>query len=480
MAVGAVGNKNTASLAERWDGSRWSIVATPADPDGLRSPDLIDVSCVSSTDCVAVGESYLPSGASAAGGAVSFAEQWNGARWSLLPALLPDGSVPFYPRGVSCASSGCIVAGAAWDEGANSVAVIERWRGSTWSIDTAPIPPYPGTQRSYFTAASCTSGTSCVAVGSASSARPDEATLVENWNGTTWATQPSPNWSTGTFNELTDVSCSSATACIAIGDGMIWNNSGRVGAEQWNGASWSLQKPLFRGYTPPGLSGVSCPAANMCVVVGAYESQILNPIGTLAERWNGVGWSAQPTPSPARKYAPELDDVSCASNVFCMAVGDDSLQPLAMLWTPQANPVPPDNEFTITHVTAQADGAVSFRVKVPGPGSIDVLETAWSDNLSRAGQTVADVRLQPAAGRFVIARSHMTANRSETVRVVPNERGRLLVLHHRYRVVLRLWVSYTPVGGSPRTIGFYGLHLGGACPGSVSTAPRTKVECAPS
>ena len=63
--------------------------------------------------------------------------------------------------------------------------------------------------------------------------------------------------------------------------------------------------------------------------------------------------------------------------------------------------------------------------------------------------------------RFVFARKHRTARRAARlrVRVTPNARGRRLVHHHTYRVLLRLWVTYTPTGGVPRSIGFYGLHF---------------------
>ncbi len=87
-----------------------------------------------------------------------------------------------------------------------------------------------------------------------------------------------------------------------------------------------------------------------------------------------------------------------------------------------------------------------------------MLETAWNDNLASAA-----VVLKPARHRFVFARAHVPAARQGTlsVTVTPNQRGRLLVAHPRYRVVLRLWVSYTPDGGHYRTIGFFGLHLPG-------------------
>ena len=64
--------------------------------------------------------------------------------------------------------------------------------------------------------------------------------------------------------------------------------------------------------------------------------------------------------------------------------------------------------------------------------------------------------------------------------VKPNRGGRLLVAHPRYRVVLRLWVSYTPTGGPDRTIGFLGLHLPGSCANHNAVTARkwrTVVRC---
>jgi WD40 repeat protein len=116
----------------------------------------------------------------------------------------------------------------------------------------------------------------------------------------------------------------------------------------------------------------------------------------------------------------------------------------------------PNNHFTVLHIKTRRNGSITFTVKIPGPGAIDVLETAWNDNLARAA-----VLLQPAPGRFVFARAHRAAHQAGTlhVRVIPNARGKRLVHHHAYRVTLRLWVSYTPTGGKHQKQGFYGLHL---------------------
>ena len=115
-----------------------------------------------------------------------------------------------------------------------------------------------------------------------------------------------------------------------------------------------------------------------------------------------------------------------------------------------------NNRFTVSRVKSHQNGTIAFEVTVPGPGAIDVLETAWDDNLAGAA-----AQLQPAPHRFVFARKHRTARRAARlrVRVTPNARGRRLVHHHTYRVLLRLWVTYTPTGGVPRSIGFYGLHF---------------------
>jgi uncharacterized protein YjbI with pentapeptide repeats len=121
----------------------------------------------------------------------------------------------------------------------------------------------------------------------------------------------------------------------------------------------------------------------------------------------------------------------------------------------------PNNHFTRSRIRTSRNGTLTFGVKVPGPGTVDVLATAWNDNLARDEVARAAIRLRPAPRRFVYARSRARARRANmlNLRVRPNARGRKLVRHHTYRVTLRLWISYTPEGGRPRTIRISGLHL---------------------
>ena len=115
----------------------------------------------------------------------------------------------------------------------------------------------------------------------------------------------------------------------------------------------------------------------------------------------------------------------------------------------------PSNHFNVAHIHALASGRLSFAVKTPGPGTIDVLETAWNDNLARA----AIVLNPPRGGLSTLASTRSRAERARSRSPSGSTRARRLVAHHRYRVTLRLWVSYTPTAGNPRSIGFYGLHL---------------------
>jgi hypothetical protein len=114
-AVGAIGYRQ---LIERWNGRRWSIQRAPS---GAPAATLNGVSCVSKTDCVAVGALTNGSGE-------SLAETWNGTRWSIQATPnLPGGSLL---NGVSCLSkTDCVAVGAH-----RRAPLVERWNGTAWSV----------------------------------------------------------------------------------------------------------------------------------------------------------------------------------------------------------------------------------------------------------------------------------------------------------------------------------------------------------
>jgi hypothetical protein len=120
----------------------------------------------------------------------------------------------------------------------------------------------------------------------------------------------------------------------------------------------------------------------------------------------------------------------------------------------------PFSRSALLHIKTFSDGTITFDVKVPTRGRVDVLETAWDDNLARVATLPA-----PAPHRFVLARAHTNVRGARTIRVsvAPNARGRLLVDHHIYRVVLRLWVTNTRPPDA-RAASAYTACISPACP----------------
>jgi hypothetical protein len=185
------------------------------------------------------------------------------------------------------------------------------------------------------------SATACKAVGYQTSATAGRQTLIEKLNGIRWSVVTSPNvvGSTPIANELTGVSCTSANACMAVGD----DTNGGVNGEQTlieslNGQNWSIVASPDPG-TPSQFSagnflfGVSCARATSCKAIGwFYNSEVPQ---TLIESWDGTNWTLDASPNPGADYST-LASVSCVSASFCKAVGvtygGGSLQTLIESW----------------------------------------------------------------------------------------------------------------------------------------------------
>jgi hypothetical protein len=296
------------SLSERFDGSAWSMrsVAVPA---GDVDVDFLAVSCTSPAACLAVGNAGDSSFAE-----VTLAEAWNGSIWTVMPTPSPAGGENVTLNGVSCtAGSACTAVGGYFDTvTGNEVTLVERWNGTSWAIQPTPNPA--GTTSSQLAGVSCTSSTACTAVGHYFNGS-DAVPLVETWNGTTWTIRTAAGLST--FSELNGVSCTADSACTAVGFSLV----GPL-AERWNGTTWTLQPtPSPAGVTNLSLSAVSCTTSTACTAVGSGFAGGSGSDGAVAEAWNGTGWAVQSTPTPYGAAAAGLSGVSCVAGPVCEAVG---------------------------------------------------------------------------------------------------------------------------------------------------------------
>jgi hypothetical protein len=313
MAVGSTTNANGGEvpLAEQWRGTSWSKLPIPNAGPAKSFNRLDSVSCTSADMCVAVG---LADNSNSA-----VAELWDGRTWTLDP--IADSGLHLVS--VSCTSPTTCTAVGDWVTPGQDNAAVAQWDGTSWSVQPLALPP--GSGSASLRGISCASVTACVAVGdSISDSIPSqEYTLAEQWNGSAWLPLSTPNPSP-VDSELVGVSCTT-TMCFAVGDA-----DGATVAELWNGSTWSVE-PTPTPAVPPGatfeyasLGGVTCVSADACTAVGSYVSGnavIDYPASTLVETWDGITWTAQPSPNPIGRESSELDSVSCLPGGACMAVG---------------------------------------------------------------------------------------------------------------------------------------------------------------
>jgi hypothetical protein len=304
----------SALLVERWNGTEWSTESAPS-PSGATTMSLTGVSCTSSTACVGTG-GYVNS----SGTGLTLAESWNGTEWTIKSTPNPSGATSSVLAGLSCTSStACMAAGYDLNSSGKYVSFAEGWNGTEWTIKSTPNPS--GAQATVLQGVSCTSASACTAVGDYESSSGNWETLVERWNGTEWTIQTSPNLSGSTVSGLRGVSCTSSTACISTGDAVNSSGAYVTLAETWNGSTWTVQTtPNPSGAKNSHLRAVSCASSTVCTATGEY----VNSSGTtvsLAEHWNGTEWSIQTTPIPSGAKESDLQGASCTSSTACTSVG---------------------------------------------------------------------------------------------------------------------------------------------------------------
>lgn len=300
------------TFAERWNGRAWLVEPTASPPGG----ELWGVSCSAATSCIAVGN-YIAATTSGSPSAFPLVERWNGLAWVVqrtpLRTLASGGNL----AAVSCASAAaCTAVGSASSAG-DLVPLIERWNGVAWVIQSAPAPA--GADYAVLEGVSCTSGTSCTAVGTYEVVAGAYMTFADRWDGRSWTLQQTP--SLGGTNHLTGVSCTSATACTAVGDSDSLSGDVPL-VERWDGTSWTVQtapSPVVRAYA--ALHGVSCASASSCTAVGDFNDFTTTGPTAFAEHWDGTTWTLQSVPTPAQAVGAQLFGVSCPSASVCTAAG---------------------------------------------------------------------------------------------------------------------------------------------------------------
>ncbi len=123
------------------------------------------------------------------------------------------------------------------------------------------------------------------------------------------------------------VSCTSATFCMAVGEHATSSGGGATLAERWNGNGWSIvSSPNPAASKFSRLYGVSCTSPSNCIAVGSQYNATTQISKALIERWNGTAWSiVAGAVLPGASTSAFLYGVACTSTTFCFAVGQRSV-----------------------------------------------------------------------------------------------------------------------------------------------------------
>jgi hypothetical protein len=329
-------NSRTAASADQMATTGWSLESSSG-PSEAKFDTFLDVSCAAAASCVSVGQ-YVDK----TGKTLVAAQKWNGSTWSLATPTAPTGLWSAL-KGVTCTTTtSCMAVGTLQETGGAYRPLAMQWNGSTWSQTAAPAGP--GGYNSYFNDVACTAANSCDAVGYSvpSSGAEIIKPLVSHWNGSAWAIKTSANPTTPggepsqEDNRLESVSCASPTVCMAV------------------------------GHHYSSIGGV----------------QVYQP---LIERLSGEEWINQETDTATAKNSGQTDiwlfGVSCPTTSFCAAVGfsaaqhtvEEGRRPFAQRWDGSKwtySSTPLENNSPTQLFGISCTSPVGCRAVGPGPGSM--------------------------------------------------------------------------------------------------------------
>jgi len=248
----SVGQTADHPMIQHWDGTAWSVVATPSSAS-LIGAGLLGVAAVSPGAAIAVGGGYDR----LAGREVPLVQHWNGMTW----ATQDPG--PWLQTGYVLTSVAMFGVDEAWavGHGVPGGAIALRWDGTNWT----PIPtPAPG--RGRLLAVAGTTPDDVWAVGTTGSGQ-----LIMHFDGQAWRQVRCPSGR----SSLTDV--------VTLPDGSAWA-AGGDGLLHWNGRRWRR--------VDPGLSSVNTLTALSPTDVWAAGGR-----GELAH-FDGEKWRRADSPAP--------------------------------------------------------------------------------------------------------------------------------------------------------------------------------------
>jgi hypothetical protein len=248
-AVGrATVNLVTSSLAAHWNGSAWSVVATPQ----VAGSVLTSVADISPADAYAVGQSE--------------ALHWNGTAWSAFGVPVPGGGTPAGLSAVAADSASDVwIAGEYFDSATSALEPFTaHWNGTSWT--TVPVPA----SGAELTGLAVINHADAWVVGIG----PKGKAVTENWTGgRAWHLVPNPV--SGLLLSVTGTGPGNVTAA---GHNTTPNGPTAAIILSWNGSAWTKVKVPKVGATEELDSASTAPGGTITWAFGRST----NPEGVVS------------------------------------------------------------------------------------------------------------------------------------------------------------------------------------------------------
>ena len=293
-AVGSWYDTSLASprtLTQRWNGTGWSVVASPNATTFYN--ELRDVDATSASNAWAVG---YANGSSGVNGAPTntLAMRWNGTAWSIVATPNPGVQTRELYGVKALSTSDAWAVGWYYETGFVGDALALHWNGTAWSQVTVPAP---GTGGNALTAVAGSGSTDVWAVGYYRNTGDTGGLthpLALHYDGATWTQSPMPETAAGGY--LRGVTELSPTDVWAVGSK---NGYSTPVAYHWDGTAWTeVPTAALTGSTGNTFFyAVAGFATNQVWAVGYRSGN--GGAQPLVERWNGTAFVAETLPALA-------------------------------------------------------------------------------------------------------------------------------------------------------------------------------------
>jgi hypothetical protein len=285
------GSTDFRTLAEHFDGRKFSVVHTPNPATIDRLFGVVDLA---PNNVWAVGNDFNLSTLSYQ----TLVEHFDGTAWSVVSSPNRGTRYDALQSVAATGSSDVWAVGATQTSGQTirNLSLIEHFDGTAWAIVPSPNPR--GETNAQLLGATALSATDVWAVGFG---HGGAGTLAEHWDGRRWSIVRTPNVVQGGSNQLTSVNALATNDVWAVGSSQAAGGAARTLTEHWDGSSWTIVPSPNEGNENNWLFGVTHLSATDLWSVGVWVKQL--PEGgfvnqTLTQRWNGSAWTTVASPDP--------------------------------------------------------------------------------------------------------------------------------------------------------------------------------------